>query len=61
MLVLNPNKRIIANEVLKHPFFTNKPLPSDKKRITEIVRIYFIITINNLNKLYLYKISRDVI
>ena len=41
MLVLNPNKRITANEALKHPFFTNKPLPSDTERIAEIVRIFY--------------------
>lgn len=40
MLVINPNKRISANEALKHPYFTTEPLPSDKERISELVRIY---------------------
>ena len=40
MLVLNPNKRISANEALKHPYFTTEPLPSDKDRISELVKIY---------------------
>ena len=40
MLVLNPNKRISANEALKHPYFTTEPLPSNKERIAEIVREY---------------------
>ena len=40
MLVLDPNKRISANEALKHPYFTTEPLPSGKERIAEIVKTY---------------------
>ena len=40
MLVLNPNKRITAEEALKHPYFTCDPLPSKKERISEIVKNY---------------------
>jgi cyclin-dependent kinase 7 len=51
MLVLNPNKRITANEALKHPYFTTEPLPSNKERIAEIVREYIKIRqYNNNNK-----------
>jgi serine/threonine protein kinase len=52
MLVLNPNKRINANEALKHPYFTTEPLPSNKERITEIVREYLRMRqYNNNNKI----------
>ena len=47
MLVLNPNKRISANEALKHPYFTTEPLPAGKEMIAEIVRKY---NINRVNK-----------
>ena len=40
MLVLDPNKRISANEALKHPYFTTEPLPSGKEKIAEIVKLY---------------------
>ena len=40
MLVLNPNSRITAEEALNHPYFKVEPLPSNKERIAEIVKIY---------------------
>lgn len=37
MLVLDPNKRITANDVLRHPYFTIKPLSSSNQQIANIV------------------------
>ena len=50
MLVLNPNKRITANEALKHPYFSTKPFPSDKQRIAEIVKKYYMFNRQMNNK-----------
>ena len=50
MLVLDPNKRITANEALKHPYFSSDPLPSGKERIAEIVKNYLIINRKKNNK-----------
>ena len=41
MVVLNPNKRITANEALKHPYFSSNPPPSNKERIAEIIKIFY--------------------
>ena len=43
LLVLNPNKRITAQEALNHPYFNIDPLPSKKERIAEIVKNYKIL------------------
>ena len=43
MLVLNPNKRITAEEALKHPYFKINPPPSKKERIAEIIKNYKIL------------------
>ncbi len=50
MLVLNPNKRITANEALKHPYFSCNPPPSNKERIAEIVKIFYNANRNLNNK-----------
>ena len=44
MLVLDPNKRISANEALKHSYFTTEPLPSSKEKIAEIVNKFLYVT-----------------
>ena len=44
MLVLNPNKRITAEEALNHPYFSIDPMPSNKERIAEIVKTFKIFT-----------------
>ena len=51
MLVLDPNKRITANEALKHPYFSCQPLPSGKERIAEIVKNYLMINRQKNNRI----------
>lgn len=51
MLVLDPNKRITANEALKHPYFSSEPLPSGKERIAEIVKNYLMINRQKNNRI----------
>ena len=51
MLVLDPNKRITANEALKHPYFYCEPLSSGKERIAEIVKNYLMIIRQKNNRI----------
>jgi len=39
MLVLDPNKRITAEEALDHPYFTVEPLPSTYEEIEKIINL----------------------